>query len=310
MDWVAYTLEAHFSGRKPLANCLSLGCGTGHLERTMVQYGVFEHCDAYDVSEASVRIARELASKAGIDAIDYHVADINTLVLEPARYDAVWVNAAMHHFLELEHILSQIHRTLRPEGLLILNEYVGPNRFQFSQRQKEIGTLCLNLLPRRYRQLPQVTAQGARLSGSLAGRSRWAVQRAIDKMKDGDLLPALYRKLRSYTDGVRHAPQYKTEVLFPSERDVIAVDPSEGIRSSDIILLLNQHFSVVEKKDVGLNILQFLLADIAGNFADENPESQSLLRMLIAIEDTLLDCREFESDFVYVVARPRQEDQA
>jgi hypothetical protein len=86
---------------------------------------------------------------------------------------------------------------------------------------------------------------------------------------------------------------------------VIAGDPSEAVRSDEIVEVLKQDFEIIEKKDWGGNILQFLLADIAGNFVDEkNEHAKSYLRMLINIEETLLQSGEFESDFAYIVARP------
>jgi len=68
--------------------------------------------------------------------------------------------------------------------------------------------------------------------------------------------------------------------------------------------VLQRDFEIVEEKEWGGNVLQFLLAGIAGNFSNEDPCSQALLRMLISIEETLLQCGEFESDFAYIVARP------
>ncbi|HOU11926.1 MAG TPA: hypothetical protein PKZ84_02335 [Anaerolineae bacterium] len=62
-------------------------------------------------------------------------------------------------------------------------------------------------------------------------------------------------------------------------------------------------FEIVEFKPLGGTILQFLLADIAGNF--RTPEGERLLEMLFAIEDALLAAEELESDFAYMVARVR-----
>lgn len=151
VDWVAYTLRKYFNGRLPLDRCLSLGCGTGHLERHLARLGTFRHCDAFDIAESSVRIAEEHAKAESFDCIAYHVADVNSLVLAPDSYDAVWIHSAMHHFHALEGICRELKHAIRPEGLLVMNEYIGPSRFQFSPRQREVINLCLHLLPMRYR---------------------------------------------------------------------------------------------------------------------------------------------------------------
>jgi SAM-dependent methyltransferase len=209
----------------------------------------------------------------------------------------------MHHFEALEHINQQIRRALRPEGLLILQDYVGPKRFQFPARQKEVVNLCLSLLPVEYRvRMKYAVDQEMRRSGNVG---RKFFQRLIDKIKDGDLIGAIQRRLLMYRAQVGHQVSEKKLVNFPTARDVIAEDPSEAVRSDEIVEVLQQEFELIEKKDWGGNILQFLLADIAGNFVDEkNEHAQAYLRMLVNIEETFLQSGEFESDFAYIVARP------
>ncbi len=303
INWVQYTLGKYFNARLPLARCISLGCGAGGLERELASYGAFQHCDAYDVSEGAIRLARERADQLGITNITYHVADINELTLPPNSYDAVWVSQAMHHFEALEHIDRQIRMTLRPEGLFILHDYVGPNRFQFPSRQKEIANLCLSLLPVQYRvRLKEAVDQEIRRSRKVGHKF---FQRLFDKIRDGDLIGAIQRRLLLYKSQIGHQVSDKKLINFPTARDVIALDPSEAIRSEEIVEVLRQDFEIVEKKDWGGNILQFLLADIAGNFVDEKHEhAQAYLKMLINIEETFLQSGEFASDFAYIVARP------
>ncbi len=88
-------------------------------------------------------------------------------------------------------------------------------------------------------------------------------------------------------------------------RDVIAADPSEAIRSEDIVHVVQEYFKIVQKRDWGGNLLQFLLKDIAGNFRAEDPHASEYLKMLTNIEDTFVKCGEFASDFTYLVATPK-----
>lgn len=305
-DYTTYTLHTYFNQRLPMTNCLSLGCGAGTLERSLAHQNAFQHCDAYDIAEGSVEEAKRLAKIDGFKNINYHIADINKLILPANHYSAVWIQGAMHHFEALEHICDQIKHALKPDGLLILHEYVGSSRFQFSARQKEIANLCLQLLPKEYRSIKQEVAE-IELARSSSNKSiGWIVSRLVDKFRDGDLLATLQRRFRAYTGKVSGNIQ-KPTITFPSVRDVIASDPTEAIRSDEIIAVLQQQFDIVEMKELGGNILQFLLADIAGNFANGNDQkSQALLRMLVDIEETLLFCGEFKSDFAFVVAQPKR----
>jgi SAM-dependent methyltransferase len=305
-DWVAYTLNKYFGGRLPLDRCLSLGCGNGYLERRLAQFSAFRHCDAYDVAEGSLQEARRLAEEKGLTNISYYAADINSIALPAGVYDSVWIHSAMHHFEALEHVCRQISQSLKPEGLLILNEYIGPSRFQFPDRQKEIANLCLGLLPARYRIVMQEQIALEIDRTPFRKGARWFFSRLVDKLRDGDLIGVVRRRFHAYKARISNQDIEKKTVLFPSRRDVITADPSEAVRSEEIVEVLQRDFDVIEKKDWGGNVLQFLLAGIAGRFSTEDQLSQALLKMLINVEDTLLQAGEFKSDFAYIVARPKQ----
>jgi ubiquinone/menaquinone biosynthesis C-methylase UbiE len=305
IDWVAYTLNKYYYNNLPFEKCLSLGCGSGSLERRLARLNAFQYCDAYDVAEGSLNVARELAKKEGIINISYFIADINKITLPVGMYDSVWISMAMHHFEALEHVCQQIKRSLKPEGLLILNEYVGPSRFQFSNRQKEVSNLCLQLLPARYRIIIEEQIVDDIERSFLRKGIKWYISRLIAKARDGDLIGVAHRKINAYRARASNQNAEKSTIIFPSRHDVIAADPSEAIRSEEIIDVIERDFEIIERKDWGGNVLQFLLAGIAGNFSAEDSFSQSLIKMLINIEDTLLECGEFDSDFSYIVARQR-----
>jgi hypothetical protein len=86
-----------------------------------------------------------------------------------------------------------------------------------------------------------------------------------------------------------------------------AVDPTEAIRSDEIIGVLQQYFEIIEKKEWGGNVLQYMLAGISGNFTPEDESLRDRLRMLTNIEETLIKYGELKSDFAYIVARARSE---
>jgi SAM-dependent methyltransferase len=303
-NWIQYTLRTYFAGRLPLAKCLSLGCGEGRLERTLALLNTFQGCDAYDLAEGSIQLARRQALEKGLNTISYQVTDINKMKLPVGIYDAVWIDSALHHFEALEHICQQLRQALKPDGLLILNEYIGPSRFQFPARQKEIANLCFQLLPTRYRFLidEAVELEGER--SPFQKGAGWFISRLIDKLRDGNLLDTLQRRILLYRSKISGRELEEKHINFPSAHDVIAADPSEAIRSGEIVEVLQKNFVIVEQKMWGGNVFQFLLAGIAGNFREDDPLSQELLCMLIKIEESLMHCGEFQSDFAYLVARP------
>jgi len=302
VDWTEYTVRKYFSNRLPLTRCLSLGSGTGELERNLARTGAFVECDAYDISPKAVERARELAKKDGLNNIQYAVRDINQLSLPRDTYDAVWLYGALHHFHSLETVSREIAQSLTPGGLLLLNEYVGPARFQFPQRQKEIANLCLRLLPRRYRLIcAEALKEEQKIEVRQGRRANWRLMmERLGLRKAGELNPS------RETGAVKESERYRESVGFPSADQVASLDPSEAVRSHEIFEVLERHFEVIEKVEWGGNIVQFLLAGIACNFSDDDPASVELVKLVFEIERVLLQCGEIKSDFAYLVARPQR----
>ena len=115
--------------------------------------------DASDVSEGSLEIARKEAAHAGL-AINYELADANHVELEENRYALIVISMALHHFERLGHVFLQMNRALRPDGILIFNEFVGPTRFQWTAEQLHAINELRKTLPESFRRT---------ISGELAG---------------------------------------------------------------------------------------------------------------------------------------------
>jgi SAM-dependent methyltransferase len=191
--------------------------------------------------------------------INYRVADVETEVFPAEHYDAVWFNGSLHHIEALEKVCAKLARTIKADGYLFFNEYIGPSRFDFSERQKAVMQAAFELIPQRFR--------------------------------------------RCFIPGYPY--EYKREISAPNPAQVSKVDPSEAVRSSEILEIVKEYFDIVVKNDTGGTILQFLLAGIAGNFRSDDPDSMSTLQMLFTIEDTLIKVGDIQSDFAVVVARPK-----
>ena len=125
-DWLSSWAHRWFAGDN--LRVLVLGCGEGWLERTVAQWPFVARIDAMDVAEEAVARAREHAPPN----VRYSVADLNTATLEPDAYDVVIAHSVLHHIANLEHCFAEIERAMKRDATLLVNEYVGPNRFQFS----------------------------------------------------------------------------------------------------------------------------------------------------------------------------------
>jgi ubiquinone/menaquinone biosynthesis C-methylase UbiE len=143
-------------GVPPGGHWLDLGCGGGGAEIQMAANGLFDTMDAFDPSPGAIAVAQRQARDAGISNVCFQVADVNDVALPPQTYDVVQINMALHHVLELEHVVTQIALTLKPGGLFLANEYVGPSQFQFSSDRMALVAKLLQDIPDELRWNPNV----------------------------------------------------------------------------------------------------------------------------------------------------------
>jgi len=150
--WIDWMREKYFRDGDA-GDTLSLGCGAGHLDRTLKQRGfTFRSFSGIDISAGAVDRARELANDVSLaPTISYTAEDLNAIELPAQAFDFIYFFQSLHHIEALEHILGQCQRALRQNGLLLINEFVGPSRFQWTPRQLELANQAAALLPEELR---------------------------------------------------------------------------------------------------------------------------------------------------------------
>lgn len=171
--------------------CLSLGCGCGHVERSLAKLNIFKEIHACDISDESLQKARKLAVENGFgELITYFQADLNFDKLPENKYDFVIANICMHHIENLEFAYININKSLSERGIFYQNEYVGDCRFQYGKRLVGAVKTLLKVLPERMKK-PNKSCR-------------------------------------------------------PKFSDMIKYDPSEAVRSNEIIPLTKKYFKVKE----------------------------------------------------------------
>ncbi len=93
----------------------------------------------------------------------------------------------------------------------------------------------------------------------------------------------------------------------PTFEEVVADDPSEAIRSSDLLAIANRFLAVEEVRMTGGSLLDPLLHGIAGHFEDD-ATGRKILPLLIAFEKILIREDVLPSDYVLLTARRRKDD--
>jgi len=168
-DWLTWVEHAHLSAG--LDRALVLGCGSGWLERAIAGRGRFRSIVACDFAAETISRARQAAEAEGVGGIEYHVLDLENEALPEGPFDAVFANDVLHHIKGLEPLYTRIHSVLASRGRLIFNEYVGPNRFQYSDERMALVNRYLRVLPDRLRWDP------------LTGKLLWKRERAdVDQL--------------------------------------------------------------------------------------------------------------------------------
>jgi len=103
-----------------------------------------------DLDESRFASAKQFFE--GLSAkVRFIAADINAMELEQDCYDLIYALQSFHHFENLEHIMEQVKRALTPRGFFVLDEYVGPARFQWTDRQLALTAQLLGLMPKHLR---------------------------------------------------------------------------------------------------------------------------------------------------------------
>lgn len=132
--WPVEWLSRWLRGRR-FKRGLSIGCGTGPLERGFLRLDLVESIDAFDGSMTSLHTARAEAAREGMaERLRYFACDFNRPALPRDTYDLVLFHQSAHHVENLERLFAQVLRALTPDGLLYMDEYVGPSRFDWNDR--------------------------------------------------------------------------------------------------------------------------------------------------------------------------------
>jgi ubiquinone/menaquinone biosynthesis C-methylase UbiE len=142
---------------RTLQRGLDVACGTGQSSRMLAE--LVEAVDAVDASEAMLALA-EVSPR-----ITYRLASAEELPFAGESFDLLTAGLAFHWF-DRDRFLPEVHRVLRPAGLLVIynawftGEMVGNERFADWHREE-----YLNRFPSPRRDSRPFTATDAARSG-------------------------------------------------------------------------------------------------------------------------------------------------
>jgi len=150
------TLESHvvdFTDRSAEpTRMLSLGAGAGDWELAVARRtSPPMEITLVDLNEELMRSARVAAETRGI-TLSTVVADVNSIRITPHHYDLIVCRSSLHHFVELEHVLTQIRKGLSSRGeFLVIGEVIGRNGLMLYPETEAVAQGIFSSLPPRLR---------------------------------------------------------------------------------------------------------------------------------------------------------------
>jgi SAM-dependent methyltransferase len=257
--WLQWMLRSYLHGVPTIGRSLSICCGDGAHEEQLYASGKVKFVHGFDISEGALGRAREKLLRAGAppDSFLFEVRDANNLQID-GRFDLILSSGAIHHVTELEDLLDKVHDLLTPDGYFVVLEYVGPNRFQWTEGQCNIINGILSQLDPHY----------------LKGGAR-------------------------------------TVLSAPPIPGLMAIDPSEAVRSEDIIPLVRERFHVEFETRCNGTLMHMLYPLLNGSLGNRGERDfDSIVRLVLYFEDVLIRSGVLPTDFAFLICRRKDHPSA
>jgi SAM-dependent methyltransferase len=178
-------LHARLEEIGPFGRAVSVGCGLASKELNLLSRKIVERFDLFDL--ADVRLAkaqRAYAEKNVSDRATFRCE--NAFARQPiGEYDLVYWNSSLHHMPKARAAVEWSWKALRPGGVFAMYEFIGPTRFQWSDRNLDYVRRFRAGLPERL---------GAGRGGQWTRRPSVADMVARDPSEavdSSDIIPAL-----------------------------------------------------------------------------------------------------------------------
>lgn len=251
--WLGWLLHDYFA-QHSFARSLSVCCGDGAHEIQLYESGKVGCVSGFDISAGAIKqaVARFETVAAPADRYRFEVRDVNALELD-GTFDLILSTGALHHTTNLEDLLAKLDRLLMPDGYFVVVEFIGPNRFQWTDRQIGIANQVLSALDSSY-------------------------------LRD----------------------EHRTRFERPSIESMLRSDPSEAVRSADVYSLVKNQFDVRYERFYNGTLLHQLYPLLRTELANrQQADFDSLVRLLLLMEDLLIKNKVLPSDFVFLICQKR-----
>ena len=163
-------------------NCdLEVGLASRLREKGVTNFRI----ECLDFNPAMLKRGGIMAANANVTAlVTFNEGDFNRWV-PTTEYDGVMANQALHHVVNLEGLFSEVHRSLKPDGLFVTSDMIGHNGHQ---RWPE----ALAIVEEYWRMLPGLYKYNHQLKRRFPSFENWDCStEGFEGIRAQDILPLL-----------------------------------------------------------------------------------------------------------------------
>jgi ubiquinone/menaquinone biosynthesis C-methylase UbiE len=190
-DYANYIVKKYLSGKSSL-KMLSLGCGSGSHEIKFAQYPHFSEITGIDIAPKLIDLANTNARKNGFTNLKYRVANVYETTFNNDYYDIILFHSSLHHFDNLDILLgTRLKKALKQNSMIIIQEYVGPDRIQWTKEQLHEVNNILQSLPVKYRK--RFRLNNTKTKAYRPGILRMRLSDPSEAVESSAILPVLHK---------------------------------------------------------------------------------------------------------------------
>lgn len=207
-------LVSNFLNSSNNIKMLSLGSGRCEHELELAKHSNFEEIVCMDISDSLISNAKKNAKKNNLNNIYFKVENAYKYSFPKDYFDVVFFHASLHHFENINHFLNdKVKHTLKKDGLLIINEFVGANRLQYPKNQILAINKCLDLIPQKFKKRYKLNLYKNKYYGS--GLLRMIIADPSECVDSSSIIPVIHNNFNTI-----YEKPFGGNILVPALKDL------------------------------------------------------------------------------------------
>lgn len=144
-EYEDYIVDKYLKNKNDIS-ILSVGCGNGSHEIKFANYPNIKKVTDIDMASKPLKKAKEKALNFNITKLSFLNSSFENFTTTET-FDLILFHSSLHHFKNTQNTLLKTTQLLNHNGLLVINEYTGPNKFQFGKQRKTYLNKIIKTIP-------------------------------------------------------------------------------------------------------------------------------------------------------------------